>query len=238
MHRTEIRQDVVQRILQRRGKLHIHEHFEPQRTALVVIDMQNAFVQPGLPSAVPVARAIVPNINRLAVSLRELGGTVVWVSTTFTTDTLNEWSAFFGGVYAADFSQQVIANLSAGAPGHALWSELDVRDHDWQADKSRFSAFLPGACDLEPRLRAADPAIDTVLIAGTLTNVCCESSARDELMRNFNVVMISDANAALSDADHNASLSALAQTFADVMDSDTLIDRLAPSFSSSSNSDV
>ena len=72
MHNTEIRADIIQRILQRRGKLRIHDRFDPRRTALVVIDMQTAFLQPGLPSEVPVARAIVPNINRLAAPWRGL----------------------------------------------------------------------------------------------------------------------------------------------------------------------
>ena len=73
-------------------------------------------------------------------------------------------------------------------------------------------------------LRDAD--IDTVVICGTVTNVCCESSARDALMRNFNVVTVADANAALTEADHNASLTALAQTFSDIMEVAEVIDAL------------
>jgi ureidoacrylate peracid hydrolase len=65
-----------------------------------------------------------------------------------------------------------------------------------------------------------------VLITGTLTNVCCESSARDAMMRNFKTVMVHDANAALTDADHNNSLGALCQVFADVMSTDDAIARL------------
>ena len=224
MHKTQIRPDVIERILKRRGQLHIHDQIDSVHTALIVIDMQNAFVQPRLPSAVPVAREIVPNINRLANALRDHGGRVVWVYTTFTENTLNDWSAFFGGVYSNEFSKAVVSNLCAGAEGHALWPELDVKDQDWQISKNRFSAFLPGACELAQRLNQAN--IDTVLITGTLTNVCCESSARDALMCNFNVVMVSDGNAALSDADHNASMTALAQTFADVMSTAEVIDRL------------
>ena len=226
MHKTKIRPDAIERILSRRGQLHIHNQVDPARTALIVIDMQNAFVQPDLPSAVPVAREIVPNINRLAATLRDCGGTVVWICTTFTENTINDWSAFFGGVYSTEFSAAVISNLCAGAEGHALWSELDVREQDWKISKNRFSAFLPGACELAEKLTQAN--IDTVLITGTLTNVCCESSARDALMRNFNVIMVSDGNAALSDADHNTSMTALAQTFTDVMSTDEIIDRLLP----------
>lgn len=224
MHKTEIRPDVLDRILTRRGQLHIHNQLDPARTALVVIDMQNAFVHPASPTVVPVAREIVPNINRLAAAVRERGGTVAWVCTTFTRETINDWSALFGGVYSAQFGEAVVSSLCADADGHALWPALDVREGDWTVSKNRFSAFLPGASDLDARLKRAQ--IDTVVLCGTLTNICCDSSARDAMMRNFHVVMVADGNAALSDADHNASLTALAQTFADVMSTDDVITRL------------
>ena len=87
--------------------------------------------------------------------------------------------------------------------------------------KYRFSAFLPGASDLPERLRARG--FDTVLITGTVTNVCCESSARDAMMTNFRAVMVSDGNAASSQTEHEASLSAFYSTFGDVMDTAMVI---------------
>ena len=224
MHKTEIRPDALERILTRRGRRHIHDRLHPDRTALVVIDMQNAFVDPSWQTAVPMAREIVPTINRLAETLRERGGVVVWVSTTFSSATVNDWSALFGGVYSAAFGETVIESLRKDSDGHALWNKLDVRDVDWRASKDRFSVFLPGASDLESRLRQIN--VDTVLICGTVTNVCCDASARDAMMRNLQVVMVADANVALTDADHNASLTALAQTFADVMNCDEVLARL------------
>jgi len=223
-HNTQLRDDVRARILQRRGRAYVHSAIDAARTALVVIDMQNAFVEPGRPSCVPMAADIVGNINRLARGCRAAGATICWVSTTFCEDTLQNWSTFFGGVYDATFSRAVIDNLSLGADGHRLWHKLETLPSDWRISKDRFSAFLPGHCDLEVRLRGAD--IDTLIIAGTLTNVCCESSARDAVMRNFSVIMAADANAALSDTDHNASMNALAQTFGDVMDCAQIIERL------------
>ena len=223
-HNTKLREDVLQRILQRRGRQHIHDTLDPQRTALLVIDMQNAFVEPGRPSAVPVAQHIVPAINQLAAQLRDGGGIVAWVYTTFSTDTLANWNAFFGCVYDLEFSSRVIDNLSAGSDGHRLWPKLDVKSQDLKVSKDRFSAFLPGHCDLEDQLRGRG--IETLVITGTLTNVCCESTARDAVMRNFPIIMVSDANAALTDEDHNASLNAIAQTFGDVMTSAEVSSRL------------
>ena len=59
--------------------------------------------------------------------------------------------------------------------------------------KNRFSAFLPTSSDIAEQLRRRG--IDTVIIVGTLTNVCCESSGRDAAMMDFKTIMISDANA-------------------------------------------
>jgi ureidoacrylate peracid hydrolase len=90
--------------------------------------------------------------------------------------------------------------------------------------KQRFSAFIGGSSGLPEKLRAEG--FDTVLITGTVTNVCCESSARDAMMLNFKTIMVSDANAAMTDAEHNATLVSIYSSFGDVMDTDFLIDCL------------
>ena len=83
------------------------------------------------------------------------------------------------------------------------------------------SAFIQGASPLEDRLRQAS--IDTVLITGTLTNCCCESTARDAMMRDFRTLMVHDANAARTDEDHVAGLRTFVQVFGDVIDTDRAI---------------
>ena len=75
-----------------------------------------------------------------------------------------------------------------------MWPQLDVRPEDETAKKYQYSGFLPGTSDLADRLRARG--LDTLLITGTVTNVCCESSARDASMLNFRTIMASDGNAA------------------------------------------
>ena len=80
---------------------------------------------------------------------------------------------------------------------------------------------MPGTSELPNRLRARG--LDTVLITGTVTNVCCESSARDANMTNFRTIMVSDGNAALTQELHDASLTAFYLTFGDVMDTDMII---------------
>ena len=58
--------------------------------------------------------------------------------------------------------------------------------------------------------------IDTVLIAGTVANVCCESSARDASTLGYRVIMVADANAAVRDEDLNATLHTIYRSFGDV----------------------
>jgi ureidoacrylate peracid hydrolase len=116
------------------------------------------------------------------------------------------------------------AAMSEGSKGQDLWPNLDVCPEDEIVRKYRFSAFLPGTSELPYRLRARG--FDTVLIAGTVTNVCCESSARDAMMSNFKTIMVTDANAAMTKAEHEASLIAFYLIFGDVMDTDFVIQRL------------
>lgn len=223
MHKTELYPEVVEEILKKRGKLHVFDEIDPAKTALVVVDMQAAFVQGGKPSEVSHAKDIVPNINRLADGLRTAGGTVVWIISTFDDKIATEWSAFIGGTYKRELADRVVAQLKEGADGHRLWPDMDRRPGDMTVTKNRFSAFLPGASDLAEQLW--DRGIENVIITGTLTNVCCESSARDAMMRNFNVIMASDGNATYSDVLHNASLNSLAITFADILTTDEILER-------------
>lgn len=221
MHKIAIPQSVVDRVIARRGQALSFEGLDPRRTALVVIDMQNGFMLPGVAHS-PCAEAteIVPNINRLARALRTAGGVVAWVKTRFTEASLADWSAYYSMLTPARV-QKRIESLSPGGKGYELWDGLEALPGDMMIDKLRFSAFLPGSSDIAEQLRARG--IDTVLITGTVTNVCCESSARDAMMLNFRTIMVTDGNAAITDEEHNASLIALYLNFADIMSTDQLI---------------
>ena len=221
MHTLSIPQSVVDRVVARRGREHVHDVLDPARTALVVVDMQNAFMLPGVAHALcPMAEKIVPNINRLAQAVRVTGGTVIWIKTTFKDDALKNWSTYFEMVKPEQGARRVAA-LTAGNKGHELWAALDVRADDLIVEKNRFSAFIQGSSNLAEVLR--ERGLDTVLITGTVTNVCCESTARDAMMLNFKTIMVTDGNAAVTDEDHNASLCAFYLTFGDVMPTDMLV---------------
>ncbi|MXW90652.1 MAG: cysteine hydrolase [Rhodospirillaceae bacterium] len=226
MHKTEIHPDAVRLIKARRGgRLHVHDTLDPARTALVVVDMQTAFLKPGLPSEVPMAREIVPNINRLAAAFRAAGGNVVWVTTTFDENIFTEWSSFLGGTVSPEMAKRIARQLMEGTEGHPLWPDIEAEDGDIRSVKRRFSAFIQGSSDIEAQLRARG--IDTLAVTGTLTNVCCEATARDAMMRNFHVIMVADGNATYTDAIHNASLTSMSINFADVMTTDEVIGALS-----------
>jgi ureidoacrylate peracid hydrolase len=212
---------IVERVVRYRGAEHCFAELDPARTALVVIDLQHAFMNDAVGfAAVPAARAIVPAVNRLAAAVRAAGGGVFWVKMTHDERCLSDWSVAFE-LATPERRQKRIAALSEGTFGHELWPELDVRPEDEIVKKYRYSAFMPGTSELPARLRARG--FDTVLITGTVTNVCCESSARDANMTNFRTVMVSDGNAANSQEEHDASLTAFYNIFGDVMDTDMII---------------
>jgi ureidoacrylate peracid hydrolase len=225
MHRLSIPQSVVDRVIARRGREHVYEDLVPGRTALIVVDMQNAFMLAGVAHALcPMAEKIVPNINRLAAAVRETGGTVVWIRTTFEEAALKNWSTYFEMVTPQQGAKRIAA-LTADSKGHELWATLDVRPNDLMVEKTRFSAFIQGSSNLAEVLHGRG--LDTVLVTGTVTNVCCESTARDAMMLNFKTIMVTDGNAAVTDEDHNSSLAAFYLTFGDIMSTDMLIACLA-----------
>ena len=224
MHNISIPQSVTDRIIARRGREFAYEDLDPRRTALVVVDMQNAFMMPGVAHSLCLtAQEIVPNINRLAETLRSTGGTVVWIKTTFTEESLKSWSVYYhlsGDVQGG----KRIAALTENSKGHELWPALDVKPGDPVVEKKRFSAFIQGSSNLAEVLRGRG--LDTLLITGTVTGVCCESTARDGMMLNFKTIMVTDGNAAMNDEEHNASLIAFYQMFGDIMSTEKLISLL------------
>jgi len=219
MHPNDIPQAILDRVAQRRGRVHAFEAIEAHKTALVVVDMQNAFCAAGAAGEVPLAKELSPNINRLARETRATGGLVVWVQSAIRR--IEDWPVFLDTLLKPELAHHYVSDLTPGSEGHKLWPALEAEPNDLYVTKNRFSAFLPSACDLPNILR--ERGIDTVLITGTLTNVCCESSARDAAMQDFKTIMVSDGNATRSDEDHLATLRTFLAVFGDVRSTDETI---------------
>jgi ureidoacrylate peracid hydrolase len=224
MHSVSIRPEIVARVLARRGRADWFDRLDPARTALVVIDMQTAFCAPDAPAEVPLARAIVPSINALTRSLRKLGCPVIWVLHANTSrGGRSDWELLFNHVVGEEVRERTMAALAPGQ--QTVWAELEVSPEDHTVIKNRYSALIPGSSQLERLLRSLG--IDTVLIAGTKTNVCCESTARDAMMLDFKTVLLSDCCAALSDDEHRAALENIFQQFGDVLTANEALRKLA-----------
>lgn len=225
MHKLPIRSEIVERVLARRGKYHLFEHLDPERSAFVIIDMQNTFVAPGAPAEVPASRGIVPTINAFNRELRAIGARVVWITTANVRDRRgSDWDGFFNRFVGAEVRDRTIASFAPGADGTKLWREFETGPDDLHLVKNRYSCLIPGASPLERVLRSLG--VDTILIGGTKTNVCCESTGRDAMMLDFNTVMVSDCLATLTDEEHRASLETFIQQFGDVMSAEEALSAL------------
>lgn len=219
-----ISQHIIDRVMARRGKLHLFDSIDAKRTALVIIDMQKTFCEPGAPAEVPSSRSIIEPINRLAAALRKAGGKVIWCThANVGVDDSSDWRNFFDNFVSDNVRSRTIESLSPGGSGQEIWHELDVDDSDIKLFKNRYSALISGSSQLERVLRSLD--IDTLLICGTKTNICCESTARDAMMLDFKVVMVSDGTAALSDQEHRVALENTIQQFGDVLSVDEITER-------------
>jgi ureidoacrylate peracid hydrolase len=220
VHAVAIRQHILDRVTARRGRVHWFDTLDPKTTALVVIDMQSTFCEPGAPGEVAGSREIVAPINALTRKLRGLGVPVIWVLHANTHNAgKSDWEVFFNNVVSDSVRAKTIESLAPGR--QTVWRGLEQAPADITLIKNRYSALAHGSSSLERVLR--NMGIDTVLIAGTKTNICCESTARDAMMLDFNVVMLSDCTAALSDDEHLATLETIIQQFGDVLTGDEAV---------------
>jgi ureidoacrylate peracid hydrolase len=221
MHRIAIPQAAIDRVLKRRSTLHVFGDLAPSRTAHIVVDLQNGFMAPGQPAEISAARDIVPNVNRINTAVRAAGGLVVFIQNTIDATAKQAWSNWFAHMSGENRQDAMDAAFAEGSHGHALWPGLEVLPGDLRVKKNRFSALVPGSSELHAVLQARN--IDTVIITGTATNVCCESTARDAMMMNYKVIFVSDGTATYNDDEHNATLGIMLAMFADVMSTDEVV---------------
>jgi ureidoacrylate peracid hydrolase len=210
---------VIERVMSKRGRLAVFDRFDPRVTALLTIDMQNFYV-----GEIPSVLAIIPNINRIAAKMRERGGLVAWVGMSAGSNGESRWHVYHDNFFTPEKGANHRDQLSPGHTGHEFHTDLDIQPGDEIVYKSRFSPFIQGASNLHAILQAKG--IENLIVAGTATNMCCESAARDAMMLDYRVVMVSDANGARYDDDHMAGLTSFYQSFGDVRTTDEVINDL------------
>ena len=192
--------------------------FERDRCVLMVIDMQNDFVLDGAIMQVKEAKNQIPKIRNLIKTCRELGVPVIY--------TIQETDAVYCPLEVLSFPHLKDAGMRKGTAGQRIITELSPEPEDIVIHKRRFSAFYQ--TDLEIILRnirgAATPA-DSVIICGTVTNICCESTARDAYFRDYKVVFGTDICSANTPEAHDATLKNM-EIFGRNMDCEAIINAL------------
>ena len=194
----------------------------PERTALVNVDMQNCFVQ-GSPFSAPDGLVVLDRINRLAAACRAAGILVIHASHVLRTDGSN--AGVLGEI--APIVKQGIINKGSEPAG--LHKELVVDPCDILLEKPRFGAFH--GTDLELILRSRG--IDTIIVTGIATNVCCETTAREAAVRDFRVFFLSDGTTTFGIGDvsaadlQRATCATLGLIFGQVVTVDEMIRRIS-----------
>jgi nicotinamidase-related amidase len=150
----------------------------PEKTALVNIDLQNCFVE-----SAARGHEVVDRINHFAALCRDAGITVIHTRHAIRPDHANI------GVLGQIVPKVRDGLLDEGSDSAAFHSDLKIEPHDVLLTKPRFGAFH--GTDLEVILRSRG--IDSVIITGITTDVCCDTTAREANARDFKVFFLSDA---------------------------------------------
>ncbi|MEJ7669609.1 MAG: isochorismatase family cysteine hydrolase [Casimicrobiaceae bacterium] len=186
---------------------------DPKRCALLVIDMQNSFVEKGAVFEAPKGREIIPNINRLVAVARTLDVPVIW--------TQSDHSPPGGGMILERYP--VIKNtkeLWKGDRSFDLYADMvqpEERDH--RIIKHKYDAFH----DTDLRTALKNMGKDTIIITGVATEVCCESTARAAFFNDFKVVFLRDATGAFNPDFQDLTCDRMDRLFARVVRTDELV---------------
>jgi len=194
---------------------------DPGRMALVNIDMQNCFVE-NSPLAAPDGPATLERINHLLSACRKAGVMVIHTAHVLRPDGSNM------GVMGELIEPVRDGYINKDRSTSNLHPRLDVQPDDIILDKPRYGSFH--GTDLELVLRNRQ--IDTLIISGICTNICCETTAREANMRDFRVFFLSDGTATFPTMGVSAaeiqrvSLATLATAFAQVLSVNEMVEKL------------
>jgi ureidoacrylate peracid hydrolase len=212
----------------------VSERYEvdPAATAFLVVDMTNDFLEPGVPQECPHGREMVPRLAELATACRAAGIPVIYTSHMHRADGSDMGRMGERFTHLVDEHRRPIT-LIAGTRGVEVVDELAPVGDEIVIRKSRYSSFFN--TDLETVLRHHN--VTTLIIGGVATNVCCESTARDAMFRDYKVIFLSDGNATIDFPDvgwgpvsheevQRVVLTTLAAAFCDVATTAEVLERI------------
>jgi len=179
--------------------------------ALLIIDMQNFFLDNTSHAYIPSAKAIIPNIKRIIATFRNHNLPVIF--TRYSLDPKEE------GMMTKWWDDRVIE----GSESSKIIKELEPLNNDVIIRKKKYSAFQ--GTSLKAILKSKS--IKNVVIAGVMTHLCCESTSRDAFMHNFNVYFVIDATASINEDLHLSSLKTLSHGFVNPISTSVLIKKIS-----------
>ena len=184
----------------------------PDKAALLVVDMQRFFLEPASPTFTCGGLAILPTVERLIAAFRQAGRPVIFTRHVHHPQRLDagimEW--WWEGM------------CLEGSPESEVHPRIAPLAHEKQVLKHRYSAFYN--TDLETVLRCLG--VEELVVSGIMTNLCCESTARDAYYRDLRVFFLADGTGSITEELHCASLLNLAFGFAQVTTADWALERV------------
>lgn len=186
---------------------------DPKRSCLMVVDMQNYFLDPTSPTFTPGGLAILPNVAKLIKAFRRRKLPVIY------TVHVHKSKKLDGGILGWWWEGMIIE----GTKDAEIHPDLVPLPEEKVIHKHRYSAFYN--TDLETVLRCLEA--KDLVITGVMTNLCCESTARDAYFRDHRVFFVMDATGTVNEELHLATLKNLAFGFAYVTETERIVRGLA-----------
>ena len=183
-----------------------------EKAALLVIDMQYFFLDPASPSYTCGGPAILPKLQKVIHAFRQANRPVIYTRHVHHPDYLD------AGIMAWWWEGM----CKEGTPESEIHQDIAPKPNEKVIFKHRYSAFYN--TDLETVLRSLK--VEELVVAGIMTNMCCESTARDAYFRDYRVFFLADGTGSVTEEMHLASLLNVAFGFAWVTDVDTVAAQL------------
>ena len=183
-----------------------------EKAVLLVVDMQYFFLDPASPTFTCGGLAILPNLKKVIQVFRQAGRPVIFSRHVHHPDGLD------AGIMGWWWEGMCLE----GSPESEIHEDISPLPNEKVIFKHRYSAFYN--TDLDTILRTLK--VEDIVIAGIMTNMCCESTTRDAYYRDYRVFFLADGTGSITEEMHLASLLNLAFGFAWVTDVDTMVEQL------------
>jgi len=187
-------------------------HLSRENSALLVVDMQLFFLDPTSPTYTCGGQAILPNLKKIIQAFRQADRPVIFTKHVHHPDRID------AGIMGWWWEGMCLE----GSPESEIHESISPQLNEKVILKHRYSAFYN--TDLETILRVLR--IEDIVIAGIMTNMCCESTARDAYYRDYRIFFLADGTGSITEEMHLASLLNLAFGFSWVTNVDTVLAQL------------